>query len=165
MKQTELEREVDTLIRPVAEDMGIEIVWIGFQAGILSVLAEDPKTGHLGLDDCARLSRAISPVLEEKDPIPAAYRLEVGSPGVERPLVRPKDYESYIGFDAKIELELPVDGQKRFKGTLAGFKDDTILLKTEAGEKELPFHGVRQAHLVLTDALMKAGKEKVKHNA
>jgi ribosome maturation factor RimP len=166
MKQTELERDVDALIRPVAENMGVDIVWVGFQGGILSVLAEDPKTGHLGLDDCAALSRAISPVLEAADPIPAAYRLEVGSPGVERPLVRPKDYESYAGFDAKIELDMPLNGQKRFKGTLAGFKgDDTILLKTDAGEKELPFHGVRQAHLVITDALLKAGKEKVKHTA
>ena len=159
MKQTELERDIDALARPVAEKMGFEIVLVSFQAGILEILVEDPKTGKAGLDDCATLSRAISAVFELDDPIIEPYRLEVGSPGIERPLVKAEDFTRFAGFDAKIELNVAINGQRRFKGTLKGETGGVITLTTDTGDKQLPLHDVVKARLVLTDDLMKASKQ------
>lgn len=160
MKSSELERHITDLIRPIAAERGINIVWVNFQGGILQIMAEDPKTKTLGLDDCAALSRAISPVLESEDPISAPYRLEVSSPGVERPLVVAEDFTTYAGHMAKVELDMAINGQKRFKGILNGIKGTCALIATDTGEKELPLDLIRTAHLVLTDAVMAAGKKK-----
>ncbi|MBN8521876.1 MAG: ribosome maturation factor RimP [Alphaproteobacteria bacterium] len=160
MKLSELERHIADLIRPIAAERGVNIVWVNFQGGILQIMAEDPTTKTLGLDDCAALSRAISPVLESEDPISAPYRLEVSSPGVERPLVTSEDFTTYAGHMAKVELDMALNGQKRFKGTLNGIKGDMALMITETGEKELPLDRIRSAHLLLTDEIMAAGKKK-----
>src|SRR5688572_16589052 len=116
MKQTELERHVSQVIAPVIQDMGFRLVWVNFQGGILQILAENPATGNLGLEECTRISRAISPVLEVEDPISGPYRLEVSSPGIERPLITAEDFRKYAGLEAKIELDAPLpNGQRRFK--------------------------------------------------
>lgn len=122
----------------------------------VQIFAENPETSNLGLDDCAKISREISAILDVEDPISGTYRLEVSSPGIDRPLVREKDYERYAGYDVKIELETPLDGQKRFRGILKGYNQDSglISLESDEGLHELPYASIHKARLVLTDALL-----------
>lgn len=132
----------------------------------LQVMAERAdKT--MSAEDCARLSRALSPVLEEADPISGAYRLEVSSPGIDRPLTRLKDFEEWQGYEAKLELDRMVENRKRFAGVLAGVEDDKICLDIE-GEEEtalIPFEWIETAKLVLTDALIRESLNAAKHAA
>lgn len=159
MKLSVLEQKIDDLARPIIEEMGFRLVLVDYQGGILSLLAEDPATGKLGLDDCAKLSRALNPVMEEADPIKGAYRLEVSSPGIDRPLIDAQDYRRFKGFEAKIELESPTPtGQRRFRGIIQDEKNGVITLATDTGEESLPLAAVSKARLVLTDDLMKASK-------
>lgn len=159
MKQSALEQKIDDLARPVFEELGFRLVLVEYQSGILSLLAEDPATGKLGLEDCAKISRALNPVMEEADPIKGAYRLEVSSPGIDRPLIDGNDYNRFKGFEAKIELETPTEkGQRRFRGVIQGEKSGVITLLTDTGEAQLPLGSVGKAKLVLTDELIKASK-------
>ena len=119
----------------------------------------------MSAEDCARLSRLISPVLEEADPIAGAYELEVSSPGIDRPLTKLKHFDDWQGYEAKLELDRLVEGRKRFRGVLAGTEGDSIRLDIE-GEDEtalIPFAWIMEAKLVLTDELirhsLKAAKE------
>ncbi len=153
------------LIDPVAEAAGYEVVRLRLMGGErqrrLQVMAERPADGDMNVEDCARLSRAISEVLDAADPIAGEYVLEVSSPGVDRPLTRLKDFESYEGYEARIELDRLAEGRKRFRGKLAGVEDDSIAIDLE-GEDEtalIPFAWVSDAKLVLTDQLMKRGAE------
>ncbi len=153
------------LIDPVAEAAGYEVVRLRLMGGDkqrrLQVMAERPSDGDMNVEDCARLSRAISEVLDAADPIAGEYVLEVSSPGVDRPLTRLKDFETYEGYDARIELDRLAEGRKRFKGKLAGAEGDSIAIDLE-GEDEtalIPFAWVSDAKLVLTDELMKRGAE------
>ena len=128
----------------------------GRQDVTLQVMAERPDKS-MTAEDCATLSRALSPVLEAADPIAGAYRLEVSSPGIDRPLTRLKDFEDWQGYDAKIELDRAVEGRKRFTGVLAGIDGDNVCLDI-AGEEEtalIPFAWIGTAKLVLTDALIR----------
>lgn len=135
----------------------------------LQVMAERPdKT--MSAEDCAQLSRALSPVLEEADPISGAYRLEVSSPGIDRPLTRLKDFEDWQGYEAKLELDRMVENRKRFAGVLAGVEGDKVCLDID-GEEEtalIPFEWIANAKLVLTDALIReslnAAKQAAKEN-
>ena len=161
MKATPLESKIAEIIRPVASDMGLDLVsvkLIGEAGGRnLQIMAENPETRNLGLEACASLSKAISAVLDVEDPIEGAYRLEVSSPGIDRVLTRLKDFETYSGFEAKIELDTPSStGQKRFKGKIGGLKGETITIVTEQGEVEFTFGSIQKAKLVLTDDLIKA---------
>lgn len=159
MKLSVLEQKIDALARPVIEDMGFRLVLVDYQGGILSLLAEDPATGKLGLEDCAKISRALNPVIEEADPIKGAYRLEVSSPGIDRPLIDANDYRRFAGFEAKVELDTPLaNGQRRFRGVIRDEKDGVITLATDNGNASLPLADVSKARLVLTDDLMKASK-------
>jgi ribosome maturation factor RimP len=151
---------VDTITRiitPTIEAMGFELVRVqvsGNQRRTLQVMAE-PKDGrHMSVDDCAELSRAISAVLDVEDPISDAYSLEVSSPGIDRPLTRPKDFERYAGHEAKLETTEPVDGRKRFRGTLVAVEGSNLRLASDEGEVTLPLHLIHKAKLVLTDALI-----------
>jgi ribosome maturation factor RimP len=123
-------------------------------------MAED-ATGEMNVDDCARLSRAISAVLDAADPIEGDYVLEVSSPGIDRPLTRLKDFKAYEGCEARLELDRVGDGRKRFKGALAGVEGDNIAidLEGEADTTLIPFTWVAEAKLVLSDQLMKRGAE------
>lgn len=163
MRSTPLEHKIAELARPVAEDLGLEIVQVkvvgedGSQN--VQIMAEDPNTGRILLDDCAKLSKAVATVMDVEDPISGAYRLEVSSPGIDRPLTRLKDFATYEGFDAKIESDTPNDiGQKRFRGILKGIKDDQILIDTEQGPAEVAFGSLVKAKLVLTDDLIEKTK-------
>ena len=123
-------------------------------------MAETPA-GEMNVEDCARLSRAVSEVLDAADPIKGEYVLEVSSPGVDRPLTRLKDFDTYEGFEARLELDRMAEGRKRFKGVLAGVEGDAVAIDLE-GEEEtalIPFAWVIDAKLVLNDKLMKRGAD------
>jgi len=154
------------LIRPVVEGEGFELVRVrmtGARTRTLQVMAERPDH-TMTAEDCAALSRALSPALEAADPIAGAYVLEVSSPGIDRPLVRAKDFEDWAGWPAKLELNRLVEGRKRFAGTLAGMDDGAVAFDID-GEEEtalFPLDWIANAKLVLTDALieesLKAGR-------
>lgn len=159
---TPLEIKLKELIKPVVEDIGFSlfhIQCIGGEQGskTIQIMAEDPATKNLGVDDAAKISRAVSAVLDVEDPIDGAYRLEVSSPGIDRFLIHKDDFEHYKGFEAKIETKMPDEnGQKRFRGRLNGMKDNIICLTTDQGEAEIPYSALAKAKLVLTDELIKA---------
>lgn len=154
------------MLDPVAEAAGYEIVRIRLMGGErnqrrLQIMAERPADGDMNVEDCARLSRAVSEVLDAADPISGEYLLEVSSPGVDRPLTRLKDFETYEGYEARLELDRLAEGRKRFRGQLAGVEDGQVAIDLE-GEEEtalVPFAWIVEAKLVLTDELMKRGAE------
>lgn len=149
------------LIEPEAKALGLELVRVAYFGGksdpTLQVMAERPETRQLDLSDCEALSRRISERLDESDPIEEAYRLEVSSPGIDRPLTRPQDYDDWKGFDARIKLGEPLDGRKQFEGRLIGLDGDTVRIDvSKRGETALPLDRIISAKLLLTDALIKA---------
>jgi ribosome maturation factor RimP len=153
------------LLDPLAEAAGDEIVRLRLMGGTqrrrLQVMAERPSDSEMSVDDCARLARAVSEVLDAADPINGEYMLEVSSPGIDRPLTRLKDFETYEGLEARIELDRLAEGRKRFRGLLAGTEGDNVGIDLE-GEDEtamVPFAWIVEAKLVLTDQLMKRGAE------
>ena len=157
---------LNAIIAPEAEAMGLSLVRVAFFGGesdpTLQVMAERPQTRQLTIDDCADLSRRISvqlDALEEagKDPIEQAYRLEVSSPGIDRPLTRRSDFADWAGHEAKVALKEKLNGRQRFNGLLVGIDGDvvTILDKEEVLHK-LPFDAIDTAKLVLTDKLIAA---------
>ena len=162
-----LNEKLTALIEPIAAAEGFELIRVrvtGARSKTLQVMAERPD-GTMTAEDCARLSRALSPMLDESDPIEGNYDLEVSSPGIDRPLTRLKDFDEWQGFEAKLELTAAVEGQKRFRGVLAGIEDANICIDLE-GEEEtalIPFEMIASAKLVLTDELirasLKAGKD------
>lgn len=161
MRKTPLEYKIEQIITPVVEDLGfalvcVKIVGEGTSQNV-QVMAEDPATRKLGVDDCAKISKAISAVMDVEDPVNGAYRLEVSSPGIDRPLTRLQDFEVYQGFEAKIETMMPnEDGQKRFRGRLKGLEAEQILIDTDQGQFSIAFDSLAKAKLVLTDELIKA---------
>ena len=150
------------LLDPVAEAAGLAIVRLRLSGGDrvrrLQIMAEGADAS-LPVADCARLSRAISQVLDAADPISGAYMLEVSSPGVDRPLTRPKDFETYAGLDARVEIDRLSEGRKRFKGKIAGFADGAVRLLPEGASEDvaLPFDWLIEAKLILNDELLKHG--------
>ena len=161
-KTTE-DRGLLELLDPVAEACGYEIVRLRLMGGTtrrLQIMAERPD-GDMNVEDCTRLSRAISEVLDAADPVSGEYTLEVSSPGIDRPLTRLKDFETYEGLEARIELDRLAEGRKRFRGVLAGVEDKSVGIDLE-GEEEtvfIPFAWMVEAKLVLTDELMTRGAE------
>ncbi|MGH1376626.1 MAG: ribosome maturation factor RimP [Alphaproteobacteria bacterium] len=162
MQYSPLEEKIIQLAQPVIEDLGFALhcIKITGESGASKVLlmAEDPATRNLLVDDAAKISRAISAVMDVEDPINGAYRLEVSSPGIDRLLISEKDFENFKGFEAKIETLVPNDnGQKKFRGVIQGIKDHKILVTTEdQGDVEISHISLAKAKLVLTDELIKA---------
>jgi ribosome maturation factor RimP len=153
--------QLTRLIEPVVTGLGFELVRVAMLGGrgaqSLQVMAEDPKTGQLTLDQCARISRALSDMLDEADPIEDEYRLEVSSPGIDRPLTRAKDWTGWVGHEAKVTYAAPVEGRKRFAGTIVGLEGAHAVLDVpELGEVRLPLAGMQVAKLTLTDKLIAA---------
>jgi ribosome maturation factor RimP len=149
------------LIEPEAKALGFALVRVAMFGGrtdpTLQVMAERPDTRQLGLEDCEALSRRISDVLDASDPIEEAYRLEVSSPGIDRPLTRAQDYNDWQGFDARIRLAAPLNGRKQFDAKIVGLEGDTVKVYAEkVGEIEIPFGQIASAKLLLTDELIKA---------
>jgi len=157
-----LPARVAAIAEPVLEGLGYRLVRVkvsGADGGTVQIMAERPD-GSMTVEDCENASRALSPVLDVADPIERAYRLEVSSPGLDRPLVRKSDFERYAGHLARIEMEIPVDGRKRFRGLLLGTQGDMARLRRDdAGENEAPeallrIEDMSEAKLVLTDDLV-----------
>jgi len=159
MKQTPLERKIIGIAEPVLKDLGFELVLLEFKGGVLQILAENPKTGNLSLDDCTKINKMLSPALEVDDPIPGAYTLEISSPGIDRPLRNEEDFNKYVGFEAKLELENPgPTGGKKFRGRLLGAKSGYVGILVDGEEYTLELADMRKARLVLTDELIKKTK-------
>ncbi|MFO0294930.1 MAG: ribosome maturation factor RimP [Rhodospirillales bacterium] len=156
-RQTTLE----TLIQPTVEGLGYDLVRVvvsGRQRPTLQVMAERRDRQPMTVEDCETISRAISAKLDVEDPLPDAYTLEVSSPGIDRPLVRPADYARFAGHVAKVESREPVAGQRRFTGRILAADATALRLATETGEVELPIADISRAKLVLTDELLRAAK-------
>jgi ribosome maturation factor RimP len=154
---------LSALIEPEANALGFDLVrvaWFdkggdGSDEPTLQIMAERPDTRQLHIDDCAALSRQISDKFDELDPIVEAYRLEVSSPGIDRPLTRVKDFADWAGHEAKIEVSVPISDQKRFRGILNGADGDTIAITDKMGVVHtMPFTIIQNAKLVLTDKLI-----------
>lgn len=163
----ELIRRIEAILTPAAEEMGLELVRIRFggegRTRALQIMAERKDETPLTLGNCSELSKTASALLDVEDIIDGQYNLEVSSPGLERPLVKLKDFERFKGRDAKIELDEPVDDRKRFKGTLEGIDEDNqiLLQMEETGETvALPFAALFKAKLILTDDPLKSSKQK-----
>jgi ribosome maturation factor RimP len=157
-----LPARVAAIIEPVIEQLGYRLVRVRVSSAegcTVQIMAERPD-GTMTVEDCEAVSRALSPVLDVADPIEQAYRLEISSPGIDRPLVRRSDFERYAGHLAKIETAIPLEGRKRFRGMLAGTEGDAVRIRRDdAGESEpaevvLPIEEMRDAKLVLTDELV-----------
>jgi ribosome maturation factor RimP len=157
---TPFETQLWQLIEPRATELGFELVRLAYggdKRKKLQVMAERAD-GTMNVEDCAALSRGVSELLDQTDPIAEEYVLEVSSPGIDRPLTRPKDYERWAGFDAKLEAAVGVNGQRRFSGTLLGLADGQVSIRTQTGEFQLPLADVVKAKLLLTDALINAAR-------
>lgn len=151
-----IDRRLAGIVQPTIEGLGFELVRLRLMGGkrnTLQIMAERPD-GWIEVDDCARISRAVSAVLDVEDPIGGEYVLEVSSPGIDRPLTRLKDFERYEGYEVKIETAEAIDGRKRFKGVLAGVQDGEILVEIPEGVIGLDFGLLADAKLVLTDELI-----------
>jgi len=147
------------LIEPSLAAMGYRVVRMlmtGGRRATLQVMAERLDDLPITHDDCVKISRSVSPLLDVVDPIVGAYTLEISSPGIDRPLVCAEDYDRFSGFEAKIELTMPIDGRRRFRGRLIGTAEGAIRLLTTAGEAQLPLATVVRAKLVLTSDLIAA---------
>lgn len=156
-------RRIEGIVTPSIEAMGFDVVRVmitGGQRPTLQIMADRRDGSMISVDDCAEISRTVSAVLDVEDPIAGEYTLEVSSPGIDRPLTRIKDFERWAGFDARIDLAVPLDGRKRFSGRLKGLEgEDRVLVEVEGGATvELPFDGISRAKLVLTDALLEASR-------
>ena len=162
------DRDILELVDPVAESIGLSIVRVRLMGGTLrrrlQVMAERPADNDIAVEECARLSRAMSEVLDAADPIAGEYLLEVSSPGIDRPLTRLKDFDLFEGLEARLETDRMIEGRKRFKGMLAGTEvgpDGQACVAIDLdGEEEtalIPFDWLVDAKLVMNDALLKRG--------
>jgi ribosome maturation factor RimP len=152
---------LERLIAPEVERLGYALVRVMMIGGTsdptLQVMAERPDTRQLALGDCERISRELSNVLDLADPIDGSYRLEVSSPGIDRPLTRLKDFADWKGYEARLTLAEPHEGRKQFNGELRGLEGDLVLIRTKNDESHaLPFSEIASAKLVLTDKLIQA---------
>ena len=156
-------KQIAAIIEPSLDAMGFRLVRVallGARRATLQIMAERRDEAAMSVADCAEISRSISALLDVADPIAGAYMLEVSSPGIDRPLVRPEDYDRFAGFEAKIELAQPLSGRKRFRGRLLGRAGDAVRLIGEGGEVSLPFALITRAKLVLTDDLLALASSK-----
>jgi ribosome maturation factor RimP len=153
------------LIEPTVKGLGFDLVRVAMIGGTsdptLQVMAERPDTRQLTIDDCADISRKLSDLLdgeeaEGRDPIEGGYRLEVSSPGIDRPLTRLKDFSDWAGHEARIKYAEPVDGAKQVSGIIEGISGDMIRVATPKGERQIDFANIASAKLLLTDKLINA---------
>jgi ribosome maturation factor RimP len=160
--QSEQERRILSIATPVAESLGMEIVRLRIQGGRkphLQIMAEKAGGAPTDVEDCARLSRALSPVFEDADPIKEAYMLEVSTPGIDRPLTREGDFARWVGHLVKIELARPIDGRRRFSGVIMSEDEDGAHIELEDDvELVAHVHEMSRASLILTDELIEAAR-------
>ena len=158
-----IDRRLAGIVTPTIEGLGFRLVRLrlmGAKRITLQIMAERAPdregAGTMEVEDCARLSRALSVALDVEDPIEGEYRLEVSSPGIDRPLTRAADFERFAGFQAKIETAVPLEGRRRWVGRLLGLEGETVRIETKEGEVALPCAAIAKAKLVLTDDLIAA---------
>ena len=150
-------------IEPALTDMGYELVRVtvqGKELQTLQIMAERMDRQEMGLEDCTKISRTASALLDVADPFPGKWVLEVSSPGIDRPLVKLPDYERFQGQSAKIELTEEINGRRRFKGILRGVKGQNIVLDFDGSELELPFNQIQHAKLTLPEEIFNKTKGK-----
>ncbi len=156
----DLPEQIEKIIGPIVDELGFDIVRVmlsGKQQQRLQVMAETKDGSPMTAGYCVTLSHAISAALDVEDPIETAYDLEVSSPGLDRPLVRLTDFERFLGFEARVELNRPIDGQRKYIGRLLGVEDGTIRLRADGADVVVPLGDVRRAKLVITDDLLAVG--------
>jgi ribosome maturation factor RimP len=168
--ETGLAARIAAIVAPVLAGLGFRLVRVrvsGRDGCTVQIMAEKPD-GTFSIGDCELASRTLSPALDVEDPIASTYRLEISSPGIDRPLMRRSDFDRYAGYEVKVEMSVGVEGRKRFRGTLLGAEPAAARLEYDAREGgrqtvSLPFDDIVEAKLVLTDALvaqsLKRGKE------
>ena len=158
---------LEDLITPVCENLGYDVVRVRMQGGesrkTLQIMVERKDRAAMTVEDCATVSRALSPVLDEKDPIESRYTLEVSSPGLDRPLVKLADFDRFKGFEAKVETSVCVAGRKRFPvARLIGVQEQNVVLDFEGARVVIPFADIAKAKLILNDELIGAFAPSVK---
>ncbi|WP_439562199.1 ribosome maturation factor RimP [Roseinatronobacter sp.] len=158
--KTTLDQRVAAIVAPVIEGLGFELVRLRVMSGktrTLQIMADRPD-GGIEVEDCARISTAVSAILDVEDPLDDAYTLEVSSPGIDRPLTRLKDFDAWNGYEARLETTELIDGRRRFKGILAGVEGEEVLIEIEENDEAvtigLQFDWLSDAKLVLTDELI-----------
>ena len=152
-----MDKKLAELLNPILEDLGFEMVRVRLSNGNPSTLQimADRLDGPIGVDELAEINTSVGTILDVEDPIPENYTLEISSPGIDRPLTRIKDFDSFQGFEAKIETTELIDGRRRFRGVLAGVNNDEVLINLEEGTIGLKFTWLSEARLVLSDDLIK----------
>lgn len=169
IRETGLAAAIAELAEPVLEDLGFRLVRVqiqGRESKIVQIMAERPD-GTITVNECETISRQISPLLDVHDVISGGYRLEISSPGIDRPLVRPSDFEDWVDYEAKIELSEMIDGRKRFRDRLDGFEDGEVRIEIDLPEigqtvVGFPVSLVSDAKLVLTDDLVREALRRAK---
>jgi ribosome maturation factor RimP len=160
--ETGLAAEIAGLAEPVLADLGFRLVRVvvsGRNGATVQIMAERPE-GTITVEECAEISRRLSPVLDVHDPMKGQYTLEVSSPGIDRPLVRPSDFDAWAGYEAKIEMKELISGRKRFRGVLEGIEGEEVRIEVELDQLGrqiigLPLGLIDEARLVLTDELIR----------
>lgn len=159
--ETGVAAEIASLVEPALIDMGFRLVRVtvsGRNGTTLQIMAERPD-GTMSVDECADVSRNLSPLLDVRDPIAGQYTLEISSPGIDRPLVRTSDFEAWAGHEARIETKEPIAGRKRFRGVIRGLDADGVVFDVPADQGgpqvHVPIGGIAEARLVLTDELIR----------
>ena len=152
-----MDKKLAELLNPILEDLGFEMVRVRLSTSAPSTLQimADGRDSPIGVDQLAEINTSISTILDVEDPIAENYTLEISSPGIDRPLTRKKDFDSYQGFEAKLETTELIDGRRRFRGVLAGIDDDEVLINLEEGTVGLKFGWLSESRLVLSDDLIK----------
>ena len=171
-QDTSLEARLVAVIEPLLAHMGYELVRVailGRERLTVQVMADRGDGSLVGVEDCERISHAVGAALDVDDPLPGAWTLEVSSAGIDRPLVRVKDWERFAGHSARVELHIPVDGHRRFKGIVLGIAEgasgqEARLRLEDGSEVTIPLSAIRRAKLVLTDALIEATSVSPKAN-
>jgi ribosome maturation factor RimP len=177
IREVGLASQVAGLVEPVLEELGFRLVRVkaSMRDGATLQIMAERSDGTITVEECAEISRNLSAVLDVHDPIPDGYHLEISSPGIDRPLVRPSDFETWAGYEARIELKEPVSGRKRFRGRIDGFADGEVRLETDLAADELekgspatrhviglPIALLSDAKLVLTDDLIREALDRAK---
>ncbi len=156
------ESDVARLVIPILDALGYDLVRVKMsQVGrpTLQIMAERRDGAGTTIDDCAKISRAVSTLLDVESPLPGNYMLEISSPGIDRPLVRPGDFARFAGREVKITTRDPIEGRKRFRGRLLGMSEGSVCIAVEDGQKEIPLDNIAGAKLALSDELIAAANK------
>ncbi len=163
MRGSKLTQRIAAIVAPSIEAGGFELVRVKLTGGepqTLQIMAERIDGGQMTAAHCAEISRSVSALLDVEDPIASAYTLEVSSPGIDRPLVREKDFERFAGYEARLETTAPIDGRRRFRGRLDGIGEAGVRIAVDGITAVVPFEMIDRAKLVMTDELLAAGTGK-----